>query len=182
MTDREVEWAAWMRAANAGDGAAYRRLLAALAPYVRGAAQRLCRRHGAGLDDAEDVVQETLLAVHLKRHTWEEDKPIGPWLRAIVHHKFVDHLRRRGRKIHVPIDDLSGILPAPEERTDDRRDAERLIARLGGRQQEIVRAISLGGASIRETALRLGMTEGAVRVALHRGLKGLAALFRDGAE
>src|SRR5436853_548694 len=74
------EWAGLMRAANAGDAMAYRRLLQALAPTLRSAARRRLARAGASESDAEDVVQETLLAIHLKRHTWIEADPIGPWI------------------------------------------------------------------------------------------------------
>jgi RNA polymerase sigma-70 factor (ECF subfamily) len=84
-----------MRAANAGDEAAYTRLLASLAPVLRAIARR--RLAGTRLvSDFEDVVQETLLAIHLKRHTWDETRPFGPWFSSIIRHKLVDAARRRG--------------------------------------------------------------------------------------
>lgn len=177
--NREEEWAALMRAAIDGDGAAYRELLQSLSHSLRAATRRGFAQAGAALNDVEDVVQETLLAVHLKRHTWDSDKPLGPWVRAIARHKLIDSLRRRGRRIEVPIEAVLDTLAAEEPRSNlDRQDAERLVNDLRGRQQVIVRAISLEGQSIREVAQRLGMNEGAVRVALHRGLKALAAMHR----
>jgi len=172
-----------MRAAIDGDAAAYRQLLESLSHSLRAATRRGLAQAGATMNDVEDVVQETLLAIHLKRHTWNSDQPLGPWVRAIARHKLIDSLRRRGRRIEIPIDAVMDFLAADEPRSDlDRQDAERLVNDLRGRQQVIVRAISIEGQSIREVAERLAMNEGAVRVALHRGLKALAAMHRKGHE
>jgi RNA polymerase sigma-70 factor (ECF subfamily) len=172
-----------MRAGIDGDAQAYRRLLDELARSLRAATRRGFAQAGVALNDVEDVVQETLLAIHLKRHTWNSDQPLGPWVRAIARHKLIDTLRRRGRRIEVPIDVVMDFLVADEPPSDlDRQDAERLVNGLRGRQQVIVRAISIEGQSIREVAERLDMNEGAVRVALHRGLKALAAMHRKGHE
>ena len=73
-----------MRAANAGDETAYRRLLEALAPFLRQIVQRSFARAGFGNSDVEDVVQEILLAIHLKRQTWDKDQAITPWVSAIA--------------------------------------------------------------------------------------------------
>jgi RNA polymerase sigma-70 factor (ECF subfamily) len=170
-----------MRAAIAGDGVAYRQLLDALSRSLRAATRRGFANAGVPLNDVEDVVQETLLAIHLKRHTWKADQPLGPWVKAIARHKLIDALRRRGRRIEVPIELVLDIMAAEEPHSDlDRRDAERMVNGLNGRQQAIVRSISIDGQSIRDVAKRLDMKEGAVRVALHRGLKALAAMHRKG--
>ena len=174
---REAEWSDWMRAARDGDAAAYRRLLDALTPVLRAGAARGLSRAGAGTADVEDVVQETLLALHLKRHTWEPSQPLMPWVVTIARHKLVDGLRRRGRRAEVPVADFEEILAAPAERDPtEARDVDRVLDRLAPRQRDIVRSITIEDRSIAATADRLGMTEGAVRVALHRGLRALAAL------
>jgi RNA polymerase sigma factor (sigma-70 family) len=179
VTDRESHWAGLMRAANRGDTQSYHRLLKELAPVLRGLASRGFARYRISREDAEDVVQETLLAVHCKRHTWDQRQPFMPWLRAVARNKLVDSLRRRGRRVHVPIDDVGELLAGEEPSGElNGHDADRLIARLKGREREIVLAISIEGASARQVAERLGMTEGAVRVALHRALRSLAAAFR----
>jgi RNA polymerase sigma-70 factor (ECF subfamily) len=179
QAQREEEWAAWMRAAIGGDEAAYRMLLEALSHGLRAVVRRGFAQAGASLGDVEDVVQETLLALHLKRSTWDPSQPLGPWVRAIARHKLIDALRRRGRRIQVPMDSVIDTLAAEEDRSGvDRQDAERLVDGLRGRQQEVVRAISLEGQSIRDVANRLQMKEVAVRVALHRGLKALAAMHQ----
>ena len=177
--DRELEWANWMRAANAGDAAAYARLLASLTPTLRALAR--CSLMRTRLEsDIEDVVQETLLAIHLKRQTWDETRPIGPWVRAIAHYKLVDAARRRGFRAEVPVEDFSEILAAP---TPDPERAvasvERYLDELPERQKVVVRSLTIDGASVRETASRLRTSEGNVRVALHRGLAALAAKIRS---
>jgi RNA polymerase sigma-70 factor (ECF subfamily) len=181
---REQQWAFWMRAAMDGDRQAYQRFLVDVTPYLRAMARRRCEQFGAPASEAEDVLQEVLLAVHLKRGTWDVARPIGPWLTTIVRNKLIDSLRRRGRHVNVPIDDVIEILEAEDQsEATDMLDAERLLQKLGDPQRDIVRSISLEGAGVRETAARLNMTEGAVRVALHRALKTLAALYRrDGRE
>jgi RNA polymerase sigma-70 factor, ECF subfamily len=178
-SDRDLQWAELMRAANRGDAKSYHRLLTELAPMLRAVARRGFARYGVAPEDVEDVVQETLLALHLKRHTWNEAQPLGPWVLAIARNKLVDNLRRRGRRIHLPIDEISDTLAAEEPVGDmNGVDAKRLMDRLKGRQRDIVLAISIEGASARQVAERLGMTEGAVRVALHRSLRSLAKAFR----
>ena len=177
---RESEWADWMRGALDGDAQAYERFLSAVTPHLRTMAKRRCEQFGAPAGEAEDIVQEVLIAVHLKRGTWDPARPIGPWLSTIVRHKLIDSLRRRGRHVSVPIEDVMETLAA-SERTDttDRMDVETLLARLKDPQRDIVRSISLNGAGVGETAARLKMSEGAVRVALHRALKSLAAFYRS---
>jgi RNA polymerase sigma-70 factor (ECF subfamily) len=174
------DWTAWMRAANSGDAGAYRRFLVSVTPYLRAMARHRCRVDGASAWDAEDIVQEVLLTIHLKRGTWDQSRPIGPWIAAIVRNKLIDALRRRGRHVIVPIEDVIDTL-GEEDRAESRSHGEidALLAQLNAQQREIVKSISINGCSARETADRLHMTEGAVRVALHRALKMLAALYRD---
>jgi RNA polymerase sigma-70 factor (ECF subfamily) len=175
VSERDMEWAALMRAANAGDPAAYDRLLRDLACALRPIARRGLVRAGRAPAEAEDVVQDILLAVHLKRHTWDAAQPIGPWIRAIARNKLVDALRRRGGHFDLPIEDFADMLAAEENGpTVSERDMQRQLDRLPTGQRLVVRAIGVDGASIAETAQRLNMSQGAVRVALHRGLAALA--------
>ena len=180
VDDREKEWALLMRAGNAGDAAAYRRLLAQLPPALRAFAGRGLARAGASGADAEDIVQETLLALHLKRQTWDESGPLSPWLYAIARHKLIDALRRRGRRIEVSIDDFAEILPGADQAQGSVvADVSRHLGELPAGQRNVVHCIAVDGASIDEAAARLSMSNGAVRVALHRGLASLAAKFRS---
>jgi RNA polymerase sigma-70 factor (ECF subfamily) len=172
---REAEWATLMRAANAGDTAAYDRLLRELASAFRPVARRGLVRAGRSASEAEDIVQEILLAVHLKRHTWYADHPVGPWLRAIARNKLIDALRRRGGRFDLPIEDFVELLPAEDTGPAiSEREIDRHVDRLPEGQRRVVRAITVEGATITEAARALGMSQGAVRVALHRGLATLA--------
>ena len=125
-------------------------------------------------------MQETLLAIHLKRQTWDRGLKLAPWVGAIARHKIIDAMRRRGARRIESIEDFENVLAAPEgEEPHARSDAERLMQQLAPRQRDLVRSISLEGESISATAKRLSMTEIAVRVALHLALKSLAASWRE---
>lgn len=176
----EQEWASLMRAAIGGDTAAYRRLLSSLTPALRSVARRHCLRVGLDGGDAEDVVQEVLLALHLKRHTWDPDRPISPWIMTITRNKLIDVRRRRGKGNSLPIEGVADILGSDKSEEHMRRfDVDRMLERLGERQRDLVRSLSLEGRSVQETAKRLNMSEVAVRVALHRAIKALASLHRE---
>lgn len=177
---RDSEWSTLMRAAIAGDGAAYQRLLGDMSRALRVTVRRGFGGLGISPNDVEDVVQEVILAVHLKRHTWDQSKPIGPWVMAIARNKLIDDLRRRGRRTEVPIDDMLEQLEAGGQ--DDAihaSDLKRVLGMLKDRQREIVEAIAINGDSARDVATRFGMTEVAVRVALHRSLKTLAEAYQE---
>ncbi len=172
---------ALMRSTRAGDEAAYRQLLGLVAVWLRGVARRGLVRAGLGVEDSEDIVQETLLAMHVKRDTWDESQPLELWLRAIAHHKVIDHLRRRGFREFVDLDEQAETLAAPagpDEGTT--ADARQMLSALPERQRVIVQAISIEGHSAGDVGRKLGMSEGAVRVALHRALKLLAQSYRGG--
>jgi RNA polymerase sigma-70 factor (ECF subfamily) len=180
---QDREWSAAMRAALAGDGVAYARLLTSLTPFLRNLCRRSCVRAGLAVSEAEDAVQETLLAIHLKRQTWDPSQSLTPWIAAIARNKIIDAARRRGRRAETNIEDFEYSLASPPEtetleREQDRQDALRLLDQLGGKQREAIEAVSIRGESLRTAAEKLGVTEGALRVSVHRGLKTLAALYR----
>ncbi|MGZ2426410.1 RNA polymerase sigma factor (sigma-70 family) [Rhizobium laguerreae] len=138
---REQEWASWMRAAIAGDSRAYHKLLTAITPHLRVMARRRCDQFGAPTSEAEDVVQEVLLAIHLKRGTWDPARPLAPWISVLVRNKLIDSLRRRGRHFIIPLEDVEATL-ASEERlsASDRMDVEQILAKLRDPQRTIVQA------------------------------------------
>lgn len=175
MQDREHQWAADMRAAQAGSGDAYVRLLNDISASFRQFAGHDLRRYGLQLSDSEDVLQEILLAVHVKRHTWRQDHPFIPWLRAITRHKLIDFVRRRGRRGEVPIEDFADIFAAPEAEPEHPVSITQFIADLPERQRHVVQELALGGASVAETASKLKMSRNAVYVAYHRAVMALSA-------
>ena len=164
-----------MCAANRGDQRAYAQILTAITRVVRGIVR--ARGGALGPEGCEDVVQDVLLTVHMKRHTWREDAPLRPWLYAVTRHKVVDAFRARGKRIDVPVDDFLEVLAAPAGPDPfEAQDMDRVIDQLDPRAAQIVRAIGIDGDTAADTGARLGMSEGAVRVALHRALKSLASL------
>jgi RNA polymerase sigma-70 factor (ECF subfamily) len=170
----ETELARLLRAALAGDERAYTEFLRRAACLVRGFARR--KVVGGGIDP-EDIVQETLLAIHMKRHTWRDDAPVTPWLYAITRYKLIDAFRRRGRRMEIAIGEIPETFAEPEPETVSDREIGRALEALAPGQRSVVAAVSLDGLSISETAKSLGMTETAVRVALHRGLTAIAKRF-----
>ena len=170
----EAELSRLLRAAIAGDERAYADFLHRIAALVRGFVRRKIVHGGV---DPEDVVQETLLAIHVKRHTWRADAPVLPWVYAIARFKLVDAFRRRGRRIEVEIDEIAETFAEPEAETVSDRDVNRALDGLPPAQRAVVSSISVDGRSIGETAAKLGISETAVRVSLHRGLAAIAKRF-----
>jgi RNA polymerase sigma-70 factor (ECF subfamily) len=165
-----------MERALQGDGCAYHELLVSLTSALRNVVR--ARARAAGLD-AEDVVQEVLLALHSKRCTWVQGTPVAPWVAAIARNKIVDALRRRGQRTSVSIETVIETLSSEDdENASQVLDVERALARLNPRQREVVRGVSLEGRTAQDVGERLHMSEGAVRVMLHRSLRTLAAMFR----
>jgi RNA polymerase sigma-70 factor (ECF subfamily) len=168
-----------MRAAIDSDATAYRLFLESVTPFLRTIVTRRCAQYGLARSEAEDIVQKALLAIHLKRGTWNRSGPIGPWISAVVRNKVIDAFRRRGRRIDVPIENVIDTLEVQNDAPAlGAQSVDRLLSGLKERPRRIVTSISVEGASIRETAERLQMTEVAVRVALHRALKSLVVLYR----
>ncbi len=181
LRDRELQLADLLRAALGGDAAAYRQFLALFSQALRPVVRSACSRAGLQAAEHEDVLQEVLLAVHAKRHTWQTGEPLGPWVQAIVRYKVIDTFRRRGRRIEIPIEDVMNDLPAPTAEIEQSAMGllDRYMSALTTRQYEIVKSVSIENASIRQTAHRLSMTEGAVRVALHRAIASLTRAYRS---
>lgn len=171
-TEREL--ATLLRTAIAGDEKAYCEFLRRAAELVRVFARRRIVQGGV---DPEDIVQETLLAIHAKRHTWRSGEPVTPWIYAIARYKLVDAFRRQGSRSEVDIEDLADSLAAPTPETISDREIGRALDMLAPGQRSVVAAVSVEGRSVGETAQALGMSEPAVRVALHRGLAAIARRF-----
>lgn len=180
MNTREQSWAMAMSAERRGERQAYEAFLREFASSLRRIVATRLSRLGLSASEAEDVVQEVLIAVHSKRDQWDQSRPLMPWLNAIARYKMIDTARRLRRDVRLRIEltdeewsDLSG--PNDVDPVHNAADVERMIGDLPAGQQSVVRTIGLDGASPREAATRLGMSEGAVRVAFHRSLKTLMA-------
>nr|EPB93969.1 RNA polymerase sigma factor [Pseudomonas plecoglossicida NB2011] len=161
-----------------GDARAYREFLAALASHLRGFLRRRLAHRPA---EAEDLLQEVLLAVHNARHTYQPQQPLTAWVQAIARYKLVDYLRRYGQREarHVSLEDDSDLFAANEEApAEARRDLGKLLEQLPERQRAPIVHVKLEGLSVDETARITGLSSSAVKVGIHRGLKALARLIR----
>jgi len=162
-----------------GESASYeaflRELSAFLRAFLRGRLMRVP-------DEVEDLVQETLLAVHNQRHTYDAAQPLTAWVHAIARYKLIDFLRRRaGREaMNDPLGDEDDLLAtSDEEAREARRDMAVLLAKLPDRHRLPIQHVKIEGLTVAETAKLTGMSESAVKVGIHRGLKALSALIRE---
>lgn len=178
MAASETELKLLMLAALAGDRAAYRMLLGGL----RSRLEIFFRRRISEMPgDVDDLVQETLIAIHTKRATFDPAQPFTPWVYAIARYKLVDHFRRAGRATMVPLEDAEEVsdvdVAAP---ADARRDLEQILTLLPERSRAVLSSVKLEGLSVAEAAARHGVSESAVKVGIHRSLRKLAAQLRGG--
>ncbi len=183
--DDSLDWSILMAHAQRGDRAAYRRLLAEIAPYVRSLAMR-CQRNAC---DVEDCVQDVLLTVHAVRHTYDPMRPFAPWLVAIAHRRIADRLRRQHRSTlrEVPFTDehesqLQDAASGADEAASDARAVREAIGRLPVAQREAMRLLKLQELSLREAASMSGMSIGALKIATHRAMKSLRRMLGTGDE
>jgi RNA polymerase sigma-70 factor (ECF subfamily) len=160
-----------------GDAAAYRLLLESMQTLL----QRFFARRLAG-DPArvEDLVQDTLLAIHDKRATFDPAQRFTAWAYALARYKLIDHYRRHRVRRHEPLEDERDLFTADttdtaQEATIAQADLARLLSRLPQRQARAIALTKLDGLTAAEAAHRLGASEGAIKVSVHRGLKALRA-------
>lgn len=167
----EAQLRHWMVAGLDGDAAAHAQLLKSLVPLLRSFFGR--RLRGAA-DDVEDLVQDTLIAIHTRRATYDRDRPFTAWAYAVARYKMIDHFRRTRQ--HVPVDDLEDILMTEgfEDAVSARLDVDRLLEGISPKQARAIRQTKVNGLSIAEAAESAGISEADVKVSVHRGLKALA--------
>jgi RNA polymerase sigma-70 factor (ECF subfamily) len=179
MTTHEIELKTLMLASLEGDAASHRALLGRLSSRLRAYYKAKLVRIGRGATEAEDLVQEAVLAIHLKRHTYDPAEPLTPWVHAIARYKLIDFLRRtRASLADVPIDEADTMMAHNDNLdAESTHDLKRLLQRLPEKMRCSIEAVKLDGQSIAEAANRCGISESGVKVNIHRGLKTLAALI-----
>lgn len=169
-----------MAAGAAGDAAAYGDLLRELAPRLRSFFRR---RLADRPTDCEDLVQETLIAIHTRRHTYDPGQPFTAWAHAVARHKLMDWLRRHHRReaLHDWVEDREDLLfvDGDQASSDAGRDVLAMLDTLPVKQRESIRLVKLEGLSVAEAATRTGLSAATVKVGVHRGLKALAARFKS---
>ncbi|MFN9726257.1 sigma-70 family RNA polymerase sigma factor [Acidovorax sp.] len=160
------------------DAAAYQRFLKELSAHLRAF---LRRRLTQWPHAVEDLVQETLLAVHNQRHTYQRDMPVTAWVHAIARYKLVDWLRSHAARDarNDSLDDAAELFSSSDsDAAEARRDLAQLLQTLPDRQRLPIVHMKLEGLSVVETARLTGLSESAVKIGVHRGLKALAAKIR----
>ncbi len=163
-----------------GDAAAHRQLLSLLSVRLRA----FFRRRLGGADaDAEDLVQETLLAVHTRRATYDRAMPFEAWVYAVARYKLIDHFRRAKVRASVPLEAAGAVFADSDiESGTARADLDRLLSILPARQQALIRSVKIEGLSVAEAAERAGMSVSAVKVSVHRGLGAVTRRLRGGGD
>jgi RNA polymerase sigma factor (sigma-70 family) len=169
-------WDAMMAAAQGGDASAYHRLLSEVAIWLR---RYYARRLPPAMID--DAIQDTMIAVHQKRHTYDPGRPFGAWLAAVARYKWIDALRSLKAK---PTEALHDDIPIAghEEAITSARSLEQLLTTLKPAQQRVIRLVKLQGYSIEEASEATGQSATLVKVNIHRGLKRLISRVQSASD
>lgn len=176
---KEAALRALMIAGLTGDAAAHRALLSALSGHLRAYYRSRLVRAGRGAEETEDLVQEALMAIHTRRHTYDPAELLTPWVYAIARYKLIDHLRQsRSRLVNVPIEDALEVMAADDRvATESTLDLNRLLSKLPERVRLAIQYVKIEGLSVVEAAALCGISQSAVKINVHRGLKALSAVI-----
>ena len=171
----ERELRALMTASLDGDAGAYHALLERLTGHLRAYYRRRFALIGHGSAEAEDLLQEALISIHTHRHTYDRLQPFTPWIYAIARYKFLDYLRRTKLSFKdMPMETAEHLTASSDlAAVESGLDLQRLMSKISAKARQAIQYVKLEGLSISEAATRCGMSESAVKVAVHRGLKAL---------
>lgn len=179
MIAAEIELKALMVASLDGDSSSHHALLERLSRHLRAYYKGKLSAVGRGASEAEDLVQEALLAIHIKRYTYDPAEPLTPWVHAIARYKLIDFLRRTQASVaDVPLDEADEVIARDDHAdAESSHDVRRLIERLPQNMRCAIQAVKLDGLSVAQAARRCRISESGVKVNIHRGLRALAALI-----
>lgn len=177
----EPELRTLMLAGLDGDETSHKTLLMKLSAYMRAYFKGQLMRVGRGPTDAEDLVQETLIALHTRRHTYDRSQLLTPWVYAIARYKLIDYLRRtKAANRDVTVEEAEGVFALDDvSAVESGLDLEKLLVQLKPKTRQAIQFVKLDGLSVSEAAARAGMSESAIKVSVHRGLKALSLLARE---
>lgn len=169
-----------MISAQNGDEIRYRQLLDELSEVIH---RYLISRFGYH-DFLEDCVQDTLLAIHNARHTYDGNRLFRPWFFAIVRHKSIDALRKRraeqAKITQQGLEDLAtndyAVQACSSHEWDTSITQGRLINALAPPFRQAIVLTKLVGFSNAEAAQQLSISETALKVRVHRGIAKLKRL------
>ena len=167
-----------MLASLNGSAVSYRTLLERLSSRLRAYYKGKLARVGRGATEAEDLVQEVLLAIHLKRHTYDTGEPFTPWVHTIARYKLIDYLRRTRSAASVPIDEGTQVMAQDDNAAaESSHDVRKLLRRLPEKVRCFIECVKLEGRTVAEAAVRCDISESGVKINIHRGLRALATFI-----
>ncbi|MET0182169.1 MAG: sigma-70 family RNA polymerase sigma factor [Caulobacterales bacterium] len=177
QSNEEIRLRALMLKGLDGDAGAHRAFLEGVAALLRG----YFRRRAADPAEAEDLLQETLIAIHTRRTSYDPKYPVTAWIHAIARYRLIDAWRRKKRRgVSVPIENAWELHDTPDDNeVDARLDAATLLEKLPAKQRESIRLVKLEEKSVREASAITGWGESDIKVSIHRGLKALAKMMRE---
>lgn len=182
--DRDPDsWAVFMREAQEGDRAAYRRLLVAITPYTRAMASRFLR---GTPQDVEDAVQDILMTLHAIRHTYDPARPFKPWLAGIARHRLLERLRGRGKigvreiQLGPEHETFAAVDPNGDGHALDVGAMQAAVRALPAGQRQAIELLKLREMSLKEASAMSGLSVAALKVATHRGLLALRRMLNGG--
>ncbi len=181
IRSNEPELRSLMLAGLDGDAAAHKALLTRLSAYLRAYFKTHLARIGRSPADAEDLVQETLIALHTRRHTYDRSQLLTPWVYAIARYRLVDFLRRSKASVtDVAIEEAEEVLADDDPSSvESGLDLQKLMAHLTPKTRQAIQLVKLDGLSVSEAAARSGMSQSAIKVSVHRGLRALSLLVKQ---
>ena len=178
MVGEESRLRSLLLAGLGGDTAAYREFLTLATVSIRPFVARQLKRMGRTDSDAEDIVQETVMAIHSKAHTYDPSSPVSAWIHAIARYKTIDFLRAsRNHTLHVPLDELETSSAPPDDSRENIGALRTRMAALPANLRVPLQLTKLEGLSVAEASDRTGMSQNAVKVSVHRAIKTLTKVL-----
>ncbi len=176
----EVELRKLMTAGLDGDAGAHKELLAKLSGHLRSYFKRKLTNIGRGPVEAEDLLQEALIAIHTRRHTYDPSQLLTPWVYAIARYKFLDYLRRSKVSLKdVPVEEAEAVVAGDDfAGVESTLDLSKLMTNVSPKVRQAIQYVKLDGLSVSEAAARCGMSESAIKVSVHRGLRALSTIIK----
>ncbi|MBX9910649.1 MAG: sigma-70 family RNA polymerase sigma factor [Beijerinckiaceae bacterium] len=182
MSSHEVELRALMMASLDGEAKAHRVLLERLSRHLRAYYKNKLERIGRSAEEAEELMQDALMAIHTRRDSYDPEQLFTPWVHAIARYKLIDHLRKtKSSMTDVPLEEASEVMAQDDHTaTESALDLNRMLAALPDKMRRAIQYVKLDGLSVSEAANKCGMSESAIKVSVHRGLNAMAAAISRG--
>ncbi len=157
-------------------------LLERLSRHLRAYYKNKLERIGRSAEEAEELMQDALMAIHTRRDSYDPEQLFTPWVHAIARYKLIDHLRKtKSSMTDVPLEEANEVMAQDDHTaTESALDLNRMLAALPDKMRRAIQYVKLDGLSVSEAATRCGMSESAIKVSVHRGLNAMAAAISRG--